>query len=100
MVRLVRGTGHLLDALDVLHRDQVALRIHDGAFTAMDLTARHPRTGGLQRDLQRELTYDGPRAAEPSRPDAHAPVLSAGRDSAGVGPVFSWGLIRRGRGGR
>ncbi|MEU6010680.1 restriction endonuclease [Streptomyces sp. NPDC047453] len=67
--------------LDVLHRDQVALRIHDGAFSAMDLTARHPRTGELlstvkfmvqtlaaagelQRDLQRELTYDGLRAAE------------------------------------
>ncbi|MGK5448845.1 hypothetical protein ACSNOE_15600, partial [Streptomyces radiopugnans] len=67
--------------LDVLHRDQVALRIHDGAFSAMDLTARHPSTGELlstvkfmvqtlaaagelQRDLQRELTYDGLRAAE------------------------------------
>ncbi|MEV0303025.1 hypothetical protein [Streptomyces prasinus] len=72
---------HTLDVLDVLHRDQVALRIHDGAFSAMDLTARHPRTGELlstvkfmvqalaaagelQRDLQRELTYDGLRAAE------------------------------------
>ncbi|MER7725306.1 hypothetical protein [Streptomyces sp. NPDC096323] len=44
MFRLVRGTGHVLD---VLHRDQVALRIHDGAFSAMDLTARHPRTGEL-----------------------------------------------------
>ncbi|QIP74634.1 recombinase family protein [Streptomyces sp. VN1] len=81
MFRLVRGTGHVLDVLDVLHRDQVALRIHDGAFSAMDLTARHPRTGELlstvkfmvqtlaaagelQRDLQRELTYDGLRAAE------------------------------------
>ncbi|GGV31081.1 hypothetical protein GCM10010182_63010 [Actinomadura cremea] len=81
MVRLVRGTGHILDVLDVLHRDQVALRIHDGAFSAMDLTARHPRTGellstvkfmvqtlaaagALQRDLQRELTCDGLRAAE------------------------------------
>ncbi|MER6256830.1 recombinase family protein [Streptomyces sp. NPDC001584] len=81
MYRLVRGTGHILDVLDVLHRDQVALRIHDGAFSAMDLTARHPRTGELlatvkfmvqtlaaagelQRDLQRELTYDGLRAAE------------------------------------
>jgi DNA invertase Pin-like site-specific DNA recombinase len=70
MFRLVRGTGHILDVLDVLHRDQVALRIHDGAFSAMDLTARHPRTGELlstvkfmvqtlaaagelQRDLQR-----------------------------------------------
>ncbi|MFF3639034.1 hypothetical protein [Streptomyces sp. NPDC002250] len=81
MFRLVRGTGHILDVLDVLHRNQVALRIHDGAFSAMDLTARHPRTGGLlstvkfmvqtlaaagelQRDLQRELTYDGLRAVE------------------------------------
>ncbi|MFE0061395.1 hypothetical protein [Streptomyces sp. NPDC059003] len=67
--------------LDILHRDRLALRIHDGAFSSMDLTARHPRTGELlstvklmvqtlaaagelQRDLQRELTYDGLRAAE------------------------------------
>ncbi|MFD0039899.1 recombinase family protein [Streptomyces anulatus] len=81
MFRLVRGTGHVLDVLDVLHRDQGALLIHDGAFSAMDLTARHPRTGELlftvkfmvqtlaaagelQRDLQRELTFDGLRAAE------------------------------------
>ncbi|WP_079044315.1 recombinase family protein [Streptomyces anulatus] len=81
MFRLVRGTGHILHVLDVLHREQVALRIHDGAFSAMDLTAYHPRsgellstvklmvqtlaaTGELQRDLQRELTYDGLRAAE------------------------------------
>ena len=57
------------------------VRIHDGAFSAMDLTARHPRigellstgkfmvqtlaaAGELQRELQRELTYDGLRAAE------------------------------------
>lgn len=81
MFRLVRGTGHILDVLDVLHHDRLALRIHDGAFSAMDLTARHPRTGELlstvkfmvqtlaaagelQRDLQRELTDDGLRAAE------------------------------------
>ncbi|TGB13181.1 recombinase family protein [Streptomyces sp. MZ04] len=81
MFRLVRGTGHILDVLDVLHANRLALRIHDGAFSAMDLTARHPRTGELlstvkfmvqtlaaagelQRDLQRELTYDGLRAAE------------------------------------
>ncbi|WEH37198.1 recombinase family protein [Streptomyces sp. AM 4-1-1] len=81
MFRLVRGTQHVLDVLDVLHRNCLALRIHDGAFSAMDLTARHPRTGELlstvkfmvqtlaavgelQRDLQRELTYDGLRAAE------------------------------------
>lgn len=47
MFRLVRGTQHILDVLDVLHRDRLALRNHDGAFSAMDLTARHPRTGEL-----------------------------------------------------
>lgn len=75
--RLVRGTGHILDVLDVLHRDQVALRLHDGAFSATDFTARHPRTGELLStvkfmvptlaaagELQRELTYDGLRAVE------------------------------------
>ncbi|WP_046502886.1 recombinase family protein [Streptomyces odonnellii] len=81
MFRLVRGNQHILDVLEVLHQGRLALRIHDGAFSAMDLTARHPRTGELlstvkfmvqtlaaagelQRDLQRELTYDGLRAAE------------------------------------
>ncbi|MET8517523.1 recombinase family protein [Streptomyces sp. NPDC005077] len=77
MFRLVRGTGHILDVLDVLHADRLSLRIHDGAFSAMDLTARHPRTGELLStvkfmvqtlaaagELQRELTYDGLRAAE------------------------------------
>ncbi|MFI8392244.1 recombinase family protein [Streptomyces sp. NPDC085540] len=85
MFRRVRGTAHILDVLDARHRDRLALRIHDGAFSAMDLTARHPRTGellstvkfvvqtraatgelqrDLQGDLQRELTYDGLRAAE------------------------------------
>ncbi|MFI6965760.1 hypothetical protein [Streptomyces sp. NPDC050255] len=34
--------GHILDVLDVLHFDGLALPIHDGAFSAMDLTARHP----------------------------------------------------------
>lgn len=81
MFRLVRGTGHILDVLDVLHRDRLALRIHDGACSAVDLTARSPRTGellstvkfmvqtlpaaaagALQRDLQREPAYDGLRA--------------------------------------
>jgi hypothetical protein len=33
MFRLVRGTGRILDVLDVLHRDRLALRIHDGAFS-------------------------------------------------------------------
>ncbi|MGW0390615.1 recombinase family protein [Streptomyces sp. NPDC003042] len=103
MFRLVRGTGHILDVLDVLdvlHRDQVALRIHDGAFSAMDLTARHPRTGELlstvkfmvqtlaaagelQRDLQRELTYDGLRAAEAKgSKGGRRPAVAADRTGA------------------
>ena len=57
--------------------DRLALRIHDGEFSAVDLTARHPRTGELPStvkfivqalasfgELQGELTYDGLRAAE------------------------------------
>jgi DNA invertase Pin-like site-specific DNA recombinase len=93
MFRLVRGTGHILDVLDVLHRDQVALRIHDGAFSAMDLTARHPRTGELLStvkfmvqtlaaagELQRELTYDGLRAAEAKgNKGGRRPAVSAGK---------------------
>ncbi|MBT2427753.1 recombinase family protein [Streptomyces sp. ISL-112] len=97
MFRLVRGTGHILDVLDVLHRDRLAPRIHDGAFSAMDLTARHPRTGELlstvkfmmqtlatagelQRDLQRELTYDGLRAAEAKgNKGGRRPVVTAAR---------------------
>ncbi|MEU3862696.1 recombinase family protein [Streptomyces sp. NPDC028722] len=97
MFRLVRGTGHILDVLDVLHRDQIALRIHDGAFSAMDFTARHPRTGellstvkftvqtlaaagDLQRDLQRELTYDGLRAAEAKgSKGGRRPAVAAGK---------------------
>lgn len=100
MFRLVRGTGHILDVLDVLHRDQVALRIHDGAFSAMDLTARHPRAGELlstvkfmvqtlatagelQRDLQRELTYDGLRAAEAKgNKGGRRPAIAADKTSA------------------
>ncbi|MET7901968.1 recombinase family protein [Streptomyces sp. NPDC005355] len=100
MFRLVRGTGHILDVLDVLHRDCLALRIHDGAFSAMDLTARHPRTGELlstvkfmvqtlaaagelQRDLQRELTYDGLRAAEAkgNKGDGRPAVAAAKTDT-------------------
>ncbi|WP_328939137.1 recombinase family protein [Streptomyces tauricus] len=99
MLCLVPGTGHILDVLDVLHRDRLALRIHDGAFSAMDLTARHPRTGALLStvkftvqtlaavgELQRELTYDGLRAAEakgnkggrrPAIPDGQAQAVRA-----------------------
>lgn len=45
MFRLVRGNQHILDVLEVLHRDRLALRIHDGAFSAMDFELRRP---GLQ----------------------------------------------------
>ncbi|MDX3458578.1 recombinase family protein [Streptomyces sp. ME02-8801-2C] len=97
MFRLVRGTQHILDVLGVLHRDRLALRIHDGAFSAMDLTARHPRTGELlstvkfmvqtlaaagelQRDLQRERTYDGLRAAEAKgNKGGRRPAVTAGK---------------------
>ncbi|WP_326770672.1 recombinase family protein (plasmid) [Streptomyces sp. NBC_01591] len=99
MFRLVRGTQHILDVLDVLHRDRLALRIHDGAFSAMDLTARHPRTGELlstvkfmvqtlaaagelQRDLQGELTYDGLRAAEAKgKKGGRCPAIKADKTS-------------------
>ncbi|MFG2135074.1 recombinase family protein [Streptomyces sp. NPDC048751] len=98
--RLVRGTGQILDVLDVLHRDRLALRIHDGAFSAMDLTARHPRTGELlsavkfmvqtraaagelQRDFQRELTYDGLQAAEAKgNRGGRRPAVTAGETDA------------------
>ncbi|MFF1605193.1 recombinase family protein [Streptomyces mirabilis] len=65
MFRLVRGTGHILDVLDVLHREQVALRIHDGAFSAMDLTARHPRTGELLSTVK-FMVQTSPRPANSS----------------------------------
>jgi DNA invertase Pin-like site-specific DNA recombinase len=97
MFRLVRGTQHILDVLDVLHHDRLALRIHDGAFSATDLTARHPRTGELlstvtfmvqtlaaagelQRALQRELTYDGLCAAEAKgSKGGRRPAVAAGK---------------------
>ncbi|MFH8515243.1 recombinase family protein [Streptomyces gelaticus] len=103
MFRLVRGTGHILDVLDVFHRDRLALRIHDGAFSAMDLTARHLRTGELlstvkfmvqtlaaagelQRDLQRELTYDGLRAAEAKgNKGGRRPVVTAAKAAVRAG---------------
>ncbi|MFD9302895.1 molybdopterin dinucleotide binding domain-containing protein [Streptomyces sp. NPDC060048] len=34
MFRPVRGTGYILDVLDVLHRDRLALRIHRGSCLA------------------------------------------------------------------
>ncbi|MFI2189814.1 hypothetical protein [Streptomyces sioyaensis] len=74
--------------------------LHDGAFSAMDLTARHPRTGELlstvkfmvqtlaaagelQRDLQRELTYDGLRAAQTEgNKGGRRPAVPAGKTDA------------------
>jgi DNA invertase Pin-like site-specific DNA recombinase len=130
MFRLVRGTGHILDVLDVLHHDRLALRIHDGAFSAMDLTARHPRTGEplstvkfmvqtlaaageLQRDLQRELTYDGLRAAEakgskggrrPAVPADKTGAVQPGTGSSGRAAAHSASVMsvgyRRCRSGR
>ncbi|WP_031146615.1 hypothetical protein [Streptomyces erythrochromogenes] len=47
MFHLVRGNQHILDVLDILHRDRLAPRIHDFAFSARGL--RHPRTGELPR---------------------------------------------------
>lgn len=49
MFPLVRGYQHILDVLEVLDRNLLALRIHDGAFPVMDLTARHPRSGADPR---------------------------------------------------
>lgn len=106
-IRLVRGTQHTLDMLDVLHRDRLALRIHDGAFSAMDLTACHPRSGELlstvkfmvqtlaaagelQRDLQRELTYDGPPRPRAARAAA-APPLRPGRSPTCAPPIRTSG---------
>ncbi|MFJ7497345.1 recombinase family protein [Streptomyces sp. NPDC097727] len=39
---LVRGTQHILDVLNVLHGDRLALCIHDGTFSAMDLPEPPP----------------------------------------------------------
>lgn len=96
MFRLVRGTGHILDVLDVLHRDRLALRIHDGAFSGLGLTARHLRTGELLStvkfmvqtlaaagELQHELTYDGLRAAEAKgNKGGRRPAVLAGKTAA------------------
>ncbi|MBO3680314.1 hypothetical protein [Streptomyces sp. NEAU-YJ-81] len=44
----------------VLHRDRLDLRIHDGAFSSMNLTARHPRTvelpAGTERSAHRQAS--------------------------------------------
>ncbi|MEU1296273.1 recombinase family protein [Streptomyces sp. NPDC005840] len=106
VLRLVRGNQHIPDVLEVLHRDQLALRIHDGALSAMDPSARHPRTGELlstvkftvqtladagelqQRDLQRELTHDGLRAAEAKGTKGGRRPVLAGETAATVRTAF------------
>lgn len=45
MFRRVRGNQRILDVSTSYTPARPALRIHDGAFSTMDLTARHPRTG-------------------------------------------------------
>ncbi|WP_328904675.1 recombinase family protein (plasmid) [Streptomyces sp. NBC_00441] len=69
MFRLVRGNQHILDVLDVLHRDRLALRIHDGAFSAMDLAARHPRAGELLSTVK-FMVQPRRRRRTPARPPA------------------------------
>lgn len=72
--------------LDVLHRDLVALRIHDGAFSAMDLTARHPRTGELLSTLKfmvQTLAAAGEPAAETPPPSTCGDGRSTGRTAPG-----------------
>lgn len=77
MFRLVRGTGHILDVLDVLHRDRLALRIHDGAFSAMDLTARHPRTGELLSTVKFMVQTLAAMRRTTTRPPARADLRRA-----------------------
>ncbi|MFC9227846.1 recombinase family protein [Streptomyces decoyicus] len=83
MFRLVRGTGHILDALDVLHRDRLALHIHDGAFSAMDLTARHTRTGELLSTVK-FMVQTRRRRRTPARPPTGTDLRrAAGRRGQG-----------------
>ncbi|MFE3765948.1 recombinase family protein [Streptomyces sp. NPDC059104] len=72
MFRLVRGTGHILDVLDVLHREQVALRIHDGAFDGLRAAEAKGNKGGRRPSVHRGLLahrrpLDGPRVPRSSR---------------------------------
>ncbi|MFF7528957.1 recombinase family protein [Streptomyces bobili] len=100
MFRLVRGTGHILGVLDVLHRDRLApphprrrvLRdgphrpppAHRRAAVHREVHGADPRRRQrLQRDLQRELTYDGLRAAEAKgNKGGRRPVITAAKAAA------------------
>ncbi|RSM75158.1 hypothetical protein DMB66_00120 [Actinoplanes sp. ATCC 53533] len=50
-----------------LHRDRLTLRLHDGALSAMDLTACHPRTGELRVPASRPATARSPSPPGPAR---------------------------------
>ncbi|MFB8383858.1 hypothetical protein [Streptomyces rubiginosohelvolus] len=78
---LVRGNQHIFDILEVLHRDQLVPRIHDGAFSATGLTARPPRTCELLPTIKFMVqTLAG---------DVRAPAFSFSPPSGGLGPR-SW----------
>ncbi|WP_228023281.1 hypothetical protein [Streptomyces acidicola] len=79
----------------------------------MDLTARHPRTGELlstvkfmvqtlaaagelQRELQRELTYDGLQAVEAKgNKGGRRPAVPAGKTDAVRSDGWATGLMRQ-----
>ncbi|MFI1948586.1 recombinase family protein [Streptomyces virginiae] len=79
MFRLVRSVRDLHDVLELLHSRGALLKIHSGAFSSIDLTARDSKgklraevkflvtclaaAGEFQRDLQSELTVEGQAAA-------------------------------------
>ncbi len=75
--RPVRGRRRSIVAIggagNIEVRDQVALRIHDGAFSAMDLTARPPRNSE-----ERTLLCRSARCSDPHRPSS-APPCRRGR---------------------
>ncbi|MGV9690942.1 recombinase family protein [Streptomyces sp. NPDC003444] len=69
MFRLVRGNQHILDALDVLHRDRLALRIHDGVFSAMDLAAvEATKAAGVRTAYLEGRSIAAPRPRPPGQP--------------------------------
>lgn len=86
MFRLVRGTQHILDVLDVLHTGRLALRIHDGAFSAMDLTARHPRTGELLSTVKFMVQTLAAARRTPARTDLRRATGRRGQGQQGRPP--------------
>ncbi len=89
MFRLVRGTQHILDVLDVLHTGRLALRIHDGAFSAMDLTARglardHHVSRGAIRTAVADLMPEHTTAGSEDDPAPELPVVLDVRPTAAL----------------